>query len=99
VATPEEFTQALYDRVPKSDFAIVTPVPVLVRELLSRLETPGAPRAVIPVDEVSSILAPHVGKLGYLRALRGELSDALTLDANYVRRSDAELHWKDPGAS
>jgi tRNA threonylcarbamoyladenosine biosynthesis protein TsaB len=99
VATPEEFLQALHARDPKSDFAIVTPVPVLVRELLSRLETPGAPRAVMPIDEVSPILAPHVGKLGYLRAQRGELADALTLDANYVRRSDAELHWKDPSAS
>jgi tRNA threonylcarbamoyladenosine biosynthesis protein TsaB len=99
VATPEEFVQALDARAPGSDFAIVTPVPVHVRELLSRLETPGAPRAALPIDEVSPILAPHVGKLGYLRAQRGELSDALTLDANYVRRSDAELHWKDPAAS
>ena len=53
----------------------------------------------MPIDEVSPILAPHIGKLGYLRSQRGELSDALTLDANYVRRSDAELHWKDPSAS
>jgi tRNA threonylcarbamoyladenosine biosynthesis protein TsaB len=99
VATPEEFAQALGARAPKSEFAIVSPVPVLVRELLSRLETPDASRAMMPIDEVSSILAPHIGRLGYLRALRGELSDALTLDANYVRRSDAELHWKDPSAS
>ncbi|MGB7308660.1 MAG: tRNA (adenosine(37)-N6)-threonylcarbamoyltransferase complex dimerization subunit type 1 TsaB [Candidatus Acidiferrales bacterium] len=99
VATPEEFAQALDARAPKSDFAIVTPVPVLVRELLSRLETTAAPRAAMPIDEVSPILAPHIGKLGYLRSQRGELSDALTLDANYVRRSDAELHWKDPSAS
>ncbi|HEX4001641.1 MAG TPA: tRNA (adenosine(37)-N6)-threonylcarbamoyltransferase complex dimerization subunit type 1 TsaB [Candidatus Acidoferrales bacterium] len=99
VATPEEFLEALDGRAPKSGFALVSPVPVLVRELLSRLETRDASPAAMPIDEVSPILAPHVGKLGYLRALRGELSDALTLDANYVRRSDAELHWKDPRSS
>jgi hypothetical protein len=45
---------------------------------------------------VSAILAPHIGRLGYQRARRGELVDSLTLDANYVRRTDAELHWKAP---
>jgi tRNA threonylcarbamoyladenosine biosynthesis protein TsaB len=93
VATPEEFAQALTARTPKMDFAVMTPVPALVRETLSRLETPP------PVDDASPILAPYVGLLGYRRALRGELSDALTLDANYVRRSDAELHWKDTSGS
>ena len=29
------------------------------------------------------------------KARRGELADPLTLDANYVRRTDAELHWKE----
>ena len=99
VATPGEFAQALGERAASADFAIVTPDAALVREALSRLETSARPRAVIPVDEVLPILAPHVGRLGYWRALRGELADALTLDANYVRRSDAELHWKDPGGS
>jgi len=51
------------------------------------------------VDEVSAILAPRVGRLGVLRARRGEVVDALTLDANYVRRTDAELHWKAPKES
>jgi tRNA threonylcarbamoyladenosine biosynthesis protein TsaB len=43
---------------------------------------------------VSPMLAPHIGKLALSRAQRGMLSDALHLDANYVRRSDAELLWK-----
>ncbi len=25
------------------------------------------------------------------------LQDPAALDANYVRRSDAELHWREPG--
>jgi hypothetical protein len=28
--------------------------------------------------------------------LRGEAEDPVALDANYVRRSDAELFWKEP---
>ena len=46
-----------------------------------------------------AILAPYIGRLGYLRAQRGEVVDSLTLDANYVRRTDAELHWKAPKES
>ena len=34
---------------------------------------------------MSAVLAPTVGRLGYERAMRGELIDALRLDANYVR--------------
>ncbi|MFZ0819827.1 MAG: tRNA (adenosine(37)-N6)-threonylcarbamoyltransferase complex dimerization subunit type 1 TsaB [Candidatus Acidiferrales bacterium] len=48
-----------------------------------------------PVEKVSADLAPWVGRLAFGRAQRGELVDALTLDANYVRRMDAELYWKD----
>jgi hypothetical protein len=43
---------------------------------------------------VSGVLAPVIGRLGFERARRGEFVDPLLLDANYVRRSDAELFWK-----
>jgi tRNA threonylcarbamoyladenosine biosynthesis protein TsaB len=43
-------------------------------------------------------LAAGIAELGEERASRGQLSDALQLDANYVRRSDAEIFWKDPGS-
>jgi hypothetical protein len=39
-------------------------------------------------------LAPVIGRIGYARVLENRLADAVTLDANYVRRSDAELLWK-----
>jgi tRNA threonylcarbamoyladenosine biosynthesis protein TsaB len=99
VATPEEFAQALQARGSQLDLAIVTPAPELVRAALSRLETAGTPPWSISVDEVSPILAPHIGRLGYLLAQRGELANALTLDANYIRRSDAEVHRKEPRGS
>jgi tRNA threonylcarbamoyladenosine biosynthesis protein TsaB len=41
-------------------------------------------------------LATSIGILAEERALRGEFSDPLALDANYVRRSDAEIFWKGP---
>ena len=41
-------------------------------------------------------LASVVGVLAQERAERGEFSNPLELDANYVRRSDAEILWKGP---
>jgi tRNA threonylcarbamoyladenosine biosynthesis protein TsaB len=48
------------------------------------------------VQEVSPLLAPRIGQIGYRLALQNHLTDALSLDANYVRRSDAEILWKGP---
>ncbi len=50
------------------------------------------------IAEVSEELAPAVGRLGLRMAQENRLTDALRLDANYVRRSDAELFWKGPAA-
>jgi len=43
------------------------------------------------IEQVSASLAPSIGRLGFDRANRGDLVDALGLDANYIRRSDAEV--------
>jgi tRNA threonylcarbamoyladenosine biosynthesis protein TsaB len=40
-------------------------------------------------------LAAAIGQLAAARLECGELPDAASLDANYVRRSDAELFWKE----
>jgi tRNA threonylcarbamoyladenosine biosynthesis protein TsaB len=40
-------------------------------------------------------IAPAVAFCARLDALDGKLASALIADANYVRRSDAELFWKD----
>ena len=47
------------------------------------------------VETVSPVLAPVIGQLAFEQAKRGDLVDAVHLDANYVRRSDAESAWKD----
>jgi tRNA threonylcarbamoyl adenosine modification protein YeaZ len=43
----------------------------------------------------SPVLAPAIGRLGYRLAQQKRFTDPLSLDANYVRRSDAEVFWKD----
>ena len=49
-----------------------------------------------PIEQIPNLLAPAIGRIGCSRAKRGEVVDALHLDANYIRRSDAELLWKGP---
>lgn len=60
------------------------------------LEAAWAARAQVgeKIQKSVSVLAPIVGRVGCERAQRGQLVDALSLDADYVRRSDAEIFWK-----
>jgi tRNA A37 threonylcarbamoyladenosine modification protein TsaB len=92
VSRPEEFLQAIGGRPGSAEFAIVSPSPEMLSGALSRIEMEhlSLPR----VERVSNVLAPMIGQLGYLRAKRGDVADALTLDANYIRRTDAEVHAK-----
>jgi tRNA threonylcarbamoyladenosine biosynthesis protein TsaB len=49
-------------------------------------------------DTLESIQPPfgaQLGALAYRKLLTGQTTDAVSLDANYVRRSDAELFWND----
>ena len=69
---------------------LVTPTPAVLPAARIVEAFPGQ-----KVITVSAALAPAIGRLGFERAKRGELVDALRLDANYVRRSDAESAWKD----
>jgi tRNA threonylcarbamoyladenosine biosynthesis protein TsaB len=92
VSRPEEFLQVIRARPGSAEFAIVSPSPEMLIGALSRIEMERLP---LPrVERVSSVLAPAIGQLGYLRAKAGNVADALTLDANYIRRTDAEVHAK-----
>lgn len=90
VMTADEFLALLPARSKGVPPSFISPTPEVFAGALERSSFRGS-----PVELASPVLAPIVGRLGYARALRGELVDALTLDANYVRRSDAELLWKD----
>ena len=52
--------------------------------------------ATVPVVEAPKALAGSIGRIAFGRLLSGEVLDPAEADANYVRRSDAELLWKDP---
>ena len=92
VMTPTEFFDALRARAGGAEFAIVTPQPELFSGAASQDEIAALRGTVEPA---SSVLAPFIGQLGIQQAQRGALADPLTLDANYVRRTDAEVHWKE----
>jgi len=91
VMTRAEFSQAVLRESAVKEVAIVTPVPGVIPSESSQSE-----KNSIHIEQVSTVLAPLIGQLACGRAQRGELSDALTLDANYVRRTDAEVHLKGP---
>ena len=90
VVNPAEFAAKFADAARDRAFTIATPD----AEVISLL-APHFPPDSAASEIVSSVLAPHIGRIGYERALRGEVTDALALEANYVRRTDAEMQWKD----
>ena len=95
--TADEFLANLHGIVKRAAFSIITPDPELLAEPLSRVNGSQSFQGEIsigPVERSSSVLAPFIGKLAYQSALRGELTDALGLDAHYIRRPDAEMNWK-----
>jgi len=51
--------------------------------------------AIAPVVHAPKALAGSIGRIAFDRLLTGEALDPAEIDANYVRRSDAELLWKD----
>lgn len=89
ILSPDEFLTLIQTRV-SSSVQMVSPTPEAISASRIAEVLPGA-----LVRKVSGVLAPAIGRLGFARAQRGELVDALHLDANYVRRSDAEAAWKD----
>ena len=51
--------------------------------------------ACAPVIEAPRALAGAIGRIAFTRFHAGLAGDPAQVDANYVRRSDAELLWKD----
>jgi len=87
---PEEFVDMVKGSFQLGEPTIVSPVPDLLPASLVEARLPG-----VRIETVSAALATAIGRLGFERAKRGDLVDALSLDANYVRRSDAEAAWSD----
>lgn len=51
--------------------------------------------ATTSLVQAPKALAGSIGRIAFDRLLSGEVLDPAEIDANYVRRSDAELLWKD----
>lgn len=90
VLTPEEFFASLaQDGSAASEATLVSPH---FERLVPRLA--GTPFASARREAVSPVLADAVAWRARAKLARGEVTDALHVEANYVRRSDAELLWK-----
>jgi tRNA threonylcarbamoyladenosine biosynthesis protein TsaB len=90
VATADEFLELLRPQLGGGSGSVIACVlPEVIRPAFERQDL-GCCR----IEVVSNVLAPFIGQLGYAKALRGDVVDALHLDANYIRRSDAEMNWK-----
>jgi tRNA threonylcarbamoyladenosine biosynthesis protein TsaB len=85
----DEFLELVKGKSPQS-VRLVSPTPEVLPAAQIEKVLPGA-----SIIQVTAALAPEIGRLGFQRARRGDLVDSLRLDANYVRRSDAEAAWKD----
>lgn len=85
----DEFLELVREKCAQS-LQLASPTPEILPAARLEEAFPGA-----RIVQVSAALALAIGRLGLERARRGELVDALRLDANYVRRSDAEAAWKD----
>lgn len=53
--------------------------------------------ADLPVSLAPRALASAIGRIAEARARSGEQGEPASVEANYVRRSDAELLWREPG--
>jgi tRNA threonylcarbamoyladenosine biosynthesis protein TsaB len=89
VMDPPELWSYLREHVRDREFGFAATAAAFGATLLA-----SSPYARQRVAMVPALLAPAVGAVGWAKAQRGETCDALTLDAHYVRRSDAEVHFK-----
>ena len=85
-----EVYAAIYD----SDLSIVLPEAVLrLEDFLAGLPSRGL--EIISTIDAPRQLAAAIGHIAWDEFKAGRAQDAAEVDANYVRRSDAELFWKD----
>jgi len=89
----EAFVRWVGEKAGEGPVHWVTPDIEMIREVSSWKERTGRGETITVCGRG---LAAGVAQLAEERVRQGATSDALHLDANYVRRSDAEIFWKDP---
>jgi tRNA threonylcarbamoyladenosine biosynthesis protein TsaB len=95
VIAPEGYVEWVKQRVPGERVEWITLDPQLFGDLPAWKEWAACGESM---RLSSDGLAAGVAELGEERAHEGKFTDPLVLDANYVRRSDAEIYWKDPAS-
>lgn len=96
VISPSEFLAVVAKQAGARRVRWRTPDPELLQSL------PEWQEAVAGGHILETVQPPFADRLGHLahrKFLAGDVTDAFSLDANYVRRSDAELFWKDNRAA
>jgi tRNA threonylcarbamoyladenosine biosynthesis protein TsaB len=91
VAGPEEFVQMVDREAANDRVTWISLDPHLIQDLEILQGRVAAGDSLLPA---SAELASAIGKIAEERASAGKFSNPLSLDANYVRRSDAEIFWK-----
>jgi tRNA threonylcarbamoyladenosine biosynthesis protein TsaB len=93
VVAPEGFVEWVGKHADGERVLWITLDPALLAEVAGWKERVArGERMILSADG----LAAGVAELGEEQARDGKFTDPLLLDANYVRRSDAEIFWKDP---
>ncbi len=96
VAPPESFFDWVSSTVGDDVVAWISPD----AKIVSRLDGWSARRARGEIiEDFPGLLASRIALLGASKLAKRQVTDALGLDANYVRRSDAELFWKKSAAT
>lgn len=88
-ATTEREYLAKLDAFARKSAAIDLAVLSTDDKVIEALRTAGA-----AARQVKPLRADDIGRFGLKKLLAGEVADPATLDANYIRRSDAELFSK-----
>lgn len=91
VLSLDAFLQSLQHAAPAGSVSWITLDPQVLNSNPAWLLRKDAGESM---QAVEPILAPSIAALAIKKLAAGLTKDALTLDANYVRRSDAELFWK-----
>ena len=91
VATPEIFIEWVSEQVAGNEVTWISTDPDTVA---SQSAWQGSAPQNEKIQYVPCILAPIIGKIAFEQAMHGNAQDALSVDANYVRRSYVEVFQK-----
>jgi tRNA threonylcarbamoyladenosine biosynthesis protein TsaB len=91
VLSPEDFARQVDEEARDATVSWASLDPQLLLSLAIVQRRTKSGDEVLPA---ASELSSTIGKLAEQRAATGQFSDPMSLDANYVRRSDAEIFWK-----